>query len=162
MREPLKFFVAGLPKGQPRLKARQQAKFIQMYTPGDADDWKSIVRLEAGKAWRANGYPNQFVGPVCVNLTFYFPRPQAHYRANGLLKPNAPRWHVTKPDRDNSDKAVLDALTNLCIWTDDMQVCDGRIMKLYADNMYGCLIEIKEADPFVAVLPDPKQPQLII
>lgn len=105
-----------------------------------------IVRNEASKAMVAHfstTFPLQ--GPLCVNLTFYFPRPKGHLRTNGELKPNAPKWHTTKPDRDNSDKAVLDALTNLGIWGDDKQVCDGRIRKLYAEKTFGCLIEIKDA-----------------
>ena len=147
MREPLTFFVAGLPKAQPRVKAARRGKFTSIYTPpGAHEDWAMAVRFEAEKAWRDDGYPNQWTGPLCVNLTFYFPRPRIHYRSNGDLKPDAPRWHTAKPDRDNSDKKILDTLTNLCIWKDDSQVCDGRIQKCYADGgLTGCLVEIKEA-----------------
>jgi Holliday junction resolvase RusA-like endonuclease len=82
-----------------------------------------------------------------VDLTFYFPRPKGHLRSNGELKPSAPRWHTAKPDRDNADKAILDTLTNLGIWHDDKQVCDGRIRKQYANSNQrpGCLIQIQEA-----------------
>lgn len=156
MRPPLEFFVAGLPKAQPRAKARAFGKFAQVYNPKTADDWKMIVRTEAQKAWRESGNIQPWTGPLCVNLTFYFPRPKNHFRSNGELKPNAPKWHTAKPDRDNSDKAILDTLTNLGIWQDDKQVCDGRIRKLYTqtsglfDNLQcaaGCEIEIKEAQP---------------
>ena len=145
MRPPLSFFVAGLPKPQPRAKARAFAGHAQTYNPKTADDWKTIIRHEAGKAWKSTGDENPWSGPLCVNLTFYFPRPKAHFRTNGELKPTAPTWHTTKPDRDNSDKAVLDALTNLGIWGDDKQVCDGRIKKVYGRVMVGCQIEIREA-----------------
>jgi Holliday junction resolvase RusA-like endonuclease len=40
-------------------------------------------------------------------------------------------YHAKKPDRDNLDKAVMDALKGLA-WIDDSQVCDGRIIKLIA------------------------------
>ena len=154
MRQPLTFFVAGLPKAQPRAKARAFGKFAQVYNPKTADDWKMIVRNEAQKAWRASGDLTPWAGPLCVNLTFYFPRPKGHFRSNGELKPTAPKWHTAKPDRDNSDKAILDTLTNVGIWGDDKQVCDGRIRKLYTQtsglfsNLQltpGCEIEIKEA-----------------
>lgn len=145
MRPPITFFVAGIPKAQPRAKARACGKFAQVYNPKTADDWKMIVRNEARRAWESSGNISQFVGPLCVNLTFYFPRPKNHFRSNGLLKPSAPVYHTGKPDRDNADKAILDALTNLGIWQDDKQVCDGRIRKLYADPTAGCSIEIKEA-----------------
>ena len=144
MRTPLTFFCAGLPKAQPRAKARAFGGFAQVYNPKTADDWKIIVRHEALKAWI--DYPNAWCGPLCVNLTFYFPRPKHHFRANGLLKDTAPKWHTAKPDRDNLDKATLDALTNLGIWCDDKQVCDGTIRKLYAVSCGpGCCIQIKEA-----------------
>jgi crossover junction endodeoxyribonuclease RusA len=119
-------------------------KFARVYTPKTADDWKMIVRNEAGKAWDATHGP-VWEGPLRVDLTFYFPRPKSHFRANGVTKPTAPVWHTTKPDRDNSDKAVLDALTNLGIWYDDKQVCDGRIQKLYTNGTPGCRITIQEA-----------------
>lgn len=149
MRPPLSFFVAGLPKAQPRAKACRRGNFSGVYDPGTADDWKTIVRNEARIAGIRNGAGDivPWTGPLCVNETFYFPRPKAHYRSNGELRDTAPRWHTTKPDRDNLDKAVCDALTNLGIWLDDKQVCDGRVQKRYADgHAVGCQIEIKEAD----------------
>lgn len=151
MRPPLSFFVAGLPRKSPRPRGRMQRGFVQTYVPHDADDWKTIVRVEARKAWEAAdaGFiVRPWEGPLCVSLTFYFPRPKSHFRVNGELKPNAPIWHTSTPDRDNLDKAVLDALTNLCIWGDDNQVCDGRIKKLYVTTggHMGCQVEIKEAE----------------
>lgn len=145
MRTPLIFFAAGLPKAQPRAKARSMGKFAQVYNPKTADDWKMIVRNEARRAWEASGNTSPWEGPLCVNLTFYFPRPKSHFRSNGELKPNAPKWHTSAPDRDNITKAHDDAITNLGLWGDDRQVCDGHIRKLYADRTPGCLIEIKEA-----------------
>ena len=154
MRPPLQFFAAGLPKPSPRVKATHFGKFTRVYVPKDSDDWKMIVRNEAHKAW---GIPpcRPWEGPLRVDLTFYFPRPKAHFRSNGELKPNAPRWHTGKPDRDNSDKAVLDALTNLGIWGDDAQVCDGRIQKLYTTSpgLPGCSIRISEADSEITKTP---------
>lgn len=153
MKPPLTFFCAGLPKAQPRAKARAFGKFAQVYNPKTADDWKMIVRNEASKVW--DGV--QWMGPLRVDLTFYFPRPKNHFKSQSaaaiaanappILKPNAPRWHTSKPDRDNSDKALLDSLTNLGIWGDDKQVCDGRIRKLYVmpGSHTGCMITIQEA-----------------
>lgn len=149
MRTPLSFFVAGLPKAQPRAKARAFGKFAQVYNPKTADDWtaddwKMIVRHEARRAWEASGDASPWSGPLRVDLTFYFPRRKNHFRSNGELKPFAPIWHVAKPDRDNLDKGVLDALTNLGLWPDDKQVCDGLIRKLYGAQP-GCEITIAEA-----------------
>lgn len=158
MRPPLQFFVAGLPAGQPRVKATAFGGHARVYTPKTvikdgfrrehpATSWKMIVRSEAEKAWATTHGPI-WEGALRVDLTFYFPRPKTHFRANGELKPIAPIWNESKPDRDNADKAVLDALTDLGIWRDDKQVCDGRIQKRYAgvSGTPGCLICIQEAN----------------
>lgn len=131
---------------QPRTKARRFKKFVKVYTPDTADDWKMIVRNEARRAWEASGDTSPWTGPLCVNLTFYFPRPKSHFNSRGELKPTAPKWHTGKPDRDNLDKSVLDALTNLGLWADDKQVCDGRVRKLYGDTCAGCEIHLREAE----------------
>lgn len=142
MRPTIHFFAAGIPKAQPRARARAFGKFARVYNPNTADDWKMIVRNEAKKAW--DGIPLE--GPLRVDLFFYFPRPKSHFRSNGTLKENAPRWHTSKPDRDNCDKAVLDCLTQLGMWKDDKQVCDGRIQKFYTVlDAPGCSIKISEA-----------------
>lgn len=51
--------------------------------------------------------------------------------------------HGKKPDRDNCDKSVMDALTGL-LWVDDAQVCDGRLTKWIAagDEQPHVMIEI--------------------
>jgi Holliday junction resolvase RusA-like endonuclease len=161
MRPTLEFFAAGYPAGQPRVKARAFGGHARVYTPTTvkssdglrhehpATSWKMIVRNEDAKAWIKEPIPQlmQWQGPLRVDLTFYFPRPKSHFRSNGELKPTAPVWHTAKPDRDNSDKAVLDALTDLGLWGDDKQVCDGRVRKLYCPPgcSPGCEIVIQEA-----------------
>lgn len=149
MRQPLSFFVVGIPMAQPRAKASHFGGFTRVYTPkGQHENWGMCVRAEAQKAF--DGV--KWEGPLRVNLTFYFPRPKAHYNSKGQLKPNAPKWHTQKPDRDNADKKIMDTLTNLGIWHDDKQVCAGQIRKFYAPSQHGgmtdcgCHIEIMEAD----------------
>lgn len=167
MRPPLEFFVAGFPAGQPRVKATAFGGHARVYTPTTvktsngirkehpAAAWKMIVRNEADKAWRESMgiamMPQPWRGPLRVDLTFYLPRPKAHYRSNGELKPNAPIFCESKPDRDNADKAVLDALGDLGLFADDKQVCQGWIEKRYAcgegSNIPGCKIKVQEAQP---------------
>ena len=159
MRPPLEFFISGYPAGQPRARATAFGGHARMYTPKTlkssnglrrehpAAAWKEIVRSESDKAWN-NQDSRQWVGPLRCDLTFYFPRPKSHFRSNGEVKPNAPKWHTAKPDRDNCDKLVLDSLTQLGIWPDDQHVCDGRIAKLYTNTMHpipGVLVRISEA-----------------
>jgi len=52
-------------------------------------------------------------------------------RSNGELEQNAPTFHTSKPDRDNVDKAILDALVSCGVLSDDKIVCGGQIWKRY-------------------------------
>jgi Holliday junction resolvase RusA-like endonuclease len=75
-----------------------------------------------------------WTGPVAATIDAYFPRPQTRPKkipkaawASGL-----PVRFASKPDRDNLDKAILDACTEAGLWHDDDQVCDGPVRKWYA------------------------------
>lgn len=143
------FFVQGEPKGQPRPRAFSRGGRASVYNPSTAEGWKSQIAI-AAKPFIPD-VPIE--GPICVDLIFYFPRPRSHYRTgkhSGLLREDSPVYHTIKPDRDNSDKAVLDALSVLRFWNDDAQVCDGRIKKRYASSQPGpgCSIVIYQADGF--------------
>lgn len=75
------------------------------------------------------------LGPVMIDLTFYFPRPKSHYgsrKGEPYLKDTAPRYKSSTPDADKIARAVLDALTNV-IYPDDAQVAVLSIAKLYAN-----------------------------
>jgi crossover junction endodeoxyribonuclease RusA len=144
MMEPIVFRVDGIPKAQPRPRAFSRGGHARVYDAGTAEGWKSQIAI-AAKPF----IPSEpLTMPLRVNLTFYMPRPKSHYRTGkhaGELRPDAPVWHTGKPDRDNLDKAVMDALTTLRMWGDDGQVCDGRIRKLYdTGEGPGCLVTILE------------------
>lgn len=136
------FFAAGIPKGQPRVKACIRGKHAGVYDPGTADDWKMIVRNECAKVWDGE----QMTGPVFAQFMFAMPRPKSHFRSNGELKPNAPLYHESKPDMDNLLKAIFDTLTNLGIWKDDAQVCDIVSSRQYSPRP-GCAISIDAIQP---------------
>lgn len=75
-------------------------------------------------------------GALRVDCSFYFERPKSHYRTgkySHILKESAPIMHTIKPDRDNLDKIVLDALKGV-FWIDDCQICLGEIRKFYSVN----------------------------
>lgn len=143
------FYVLAEPKGQPRARARGR-KFgdkvsIKMYTPDSAAGFKEAVMAEAFK----HKPPAPILGPVRIEIIAAFPRPKGHYRTGKnahLLKKSAPFWHTGKPDRDNLEKVVLDALTRVGFWRDDAQACAGSLVKAYAADptTVGVSIEVKE------------------
>jgi len=132
--EPIVLTVLGEPKGQPRTRpCRLPGGRVRMYDPGSADGWKHGCSVEARRCLPAR----PIEGPIEVAIEFRFRRPKAHYRSGARsteLRPDAPKWHVAKPDRDNAEKATLDALTDSGVWRDDSQVCCGQVSKIYADH----------------------------
>ena len=143
MRPKLELFIRGLPKGQPRARATRFGAHARVYNPGDADGWKTIVRTETAALWDKV----QFEGAVRLELNFFMARPKHHYNKKGL-KPNAPRYHTSRPDADNLAKSVMDALSNLGVWKDDCQVSCLSVTKFYVATLAGAtgmLLSISEA-----------------
>lgn len=82
-------------------------------------------------------------GPLGVSITFHFPRPKTHSK-RGVIRDNAPVYHVSTPDVDNAVKAVLDALTQIGVWADDSQIAALTAEKRYADgSTVGAFIQIR-------------------
>ena len=137
----LVFDVVGDPKPSPRPRAVNAGKHARIYVPGSADQWKHDVRAAAIVA-RGDSWPLIRADVAAhVYLDFRFERPKSHFgtgRNSDKLKPRAPRHHTQKPDKDNLEKAVLDALGQFdgmppLIWCDDCQVVDGRTSKRWAN-----------------------------
>ena len=110
--------------GRPRPKARPRlGKGGRFYTPKDVDGWAGeIEEIAAGEARRPfSVFP--YGGPVAIEMVFYFARPKS--RKNSLM--------VTRPDGDNLEKAVLDALNEILV-LDDSQVVRVLWEKQYAET----------------------------
>lgn len=150
MIQPIEFFVAGIPKGQPRPKAVRRGAHAGVYDPGTANEWKHQVHIFGSPSVPAA----PLEGPLRVDLTFFFPRPKGHFKGKSTqqIKASAPRLHTSKPDIDNAAKAVFDQMTLMRFWKDDAQICDGRFRKCYASYDWpdasarsGCAVRITEA-----------------
>jgi Holliday junction resolvase RusA-like endonuclease len=128
MFHPIQFECIGIPKAQPRVKAFSRGGRAGVYDPGTANDWKTVVRNACLEVW------NKVVidEPVAVELIFYLPRPKSHFKKSGELNKPADSWVTKKPDLDNLEKAVLDALTDIGLWRDDSLVVKVSKEKVYA------------------------------
>lgn len=123
------------PVGQPRVKATSRGQRAGVYTPrtigkGQTKRQHPYIALRAAihkAAVAAWGSAKPFSGPVRVDWIGLFPRPQRLLRKSS--HPGRIR-HTVKPDRDNCEKLLLDALKGVA-WEDDCQVCDGSPQKFY-------------------------------
>jgi Holliday junction resolvase RusA-like endonuclease len=80
--------------------------------------WGEMVSLVA----RQYAPPAPFVGPLVVELTYYFARPK--YAPRRRLYP------AVRPDIENLTKHQLDALSGV-LWRDDAQIVDLHVYKRY-------------------------------
>jgi Holliday junction resolvase RusA-like endonuclease len=131
-----KLTVLGEPLAQKRHRHASRGRdgrplpFVKTYDPSAKDkrDLRRLVQAEA---------PDKpLLGPLRVDVFLFWPHLQSHYgtgRNAGKLKASAPQWKATKPDRDNADKIILDALQGV-FWINDSQICDGRIVKRFAEK----------------------------
>ena len=126
---PITFSVDGLPKGQPRARAfafkGENGKMkARMYEKGTAEGWKQAVVAAGDKVKPAA----PLVGSLGLSILFYMPRPK---RLCTRTHPQGELPCIAKPDADNLEKAVMDAMTVAGWWLDDAQISDLRGLKRY-------------------------------
>lgn len=107
------------PKGAKKWKAR-------VYDAGETDTWKFRIKQALLKEGLPRSSP--WRGPVRCDIVFFLHRPKKYCHKK---YPAGPIAMIEMPDRDNLDKAVLDALTRAGLWIDDKRVFTGTITKLY-------------------------------
>jgi Holliday junction resolvase RusA-like endonuclease len=115
------FEIPGVPVAQPRQRHRivksAGKAFVSNYTPktDPVNVFKAVARIEAAKAFAS---VSSYVEAVSVDLVFVLPRTKGQVWKS---KPMPRLHHTKKPDLDNLEKSVLDALTGIA-WIDDAQV----------------------------------------
>lgn len=106
-------------------------------------EWRTSVREAAIRAME--GKPPFQGRPALLNITFIMPRPNGHYgsgRNADVLKPNAPKYHISKPDCLKLARSTEDALTGI-VWADDSANCVLKLSKIYSDNrVTGAIITV--------------------
>ena len=145
----LQFRVAGLPSTQGSKtgfvvtsKATGKARAVVVdKNPKTLKPWREAVRSTAVEALPAGWVPLD--GPVRISLVFALPKP---------AKPSR-RWPIgaNSGDVDKLARAVLDALSDASVWSDDARVTDLRAVKDYpgeqvAQSTPGVLVRVWRAD----------------
>ena len=143
------FWISGLPatKGsaQPHGHYNPSTGKLKVWTSNDAGPkaktWAGAVSWAAQAAMDGRA---PFAGAVLVEIRFYLPRPKAHYRTNGQVKPNAPARPAKIPDGDKMMRCLWDALTGIC-FVDDGHIVEWPGGKHYAnDGRVGASVRVEE------------------
>ncbi len=123
----ISFTVAGVPAPQ---GSKVRTKWGVREDNPATRPWRTAVAWEATAAMQGR---EPLAGALELVVVFTFPRPKSHYRTGrhaGELKPDAPRYCVTKPDTDKLLRAIGDAVTGICV-RDDSQFVEITARKLY-------------------------------
>ena len=89
----------------------------RVYTPKRTTDFEGVIKMY----WKKSRQKMLPVAPTYLKIEFYMPRP----------KKTKFDYPITRPDIDNLQKGVLDALNQLA-WKDDNQIVKITVTKLYA------------------------------
>lgn len=135
----MKITILGEPKGKGRARARVMGgRFAQMYTPKDTVEYENYIKLLFVQS-NATIIVNK---PVIATLKAFYSIPKAFSKVNtqkalqGELRP------LKKPDIDNIQKIVFDALNGLA-YKDDTQIVRVVCEKWY-DNQPRIELELSE------------------
>ena len=138
------FIVPTVPFGQPRQRHRIMniggRAVAKNYTPADspANVCKAAIRVIASSKWigATSAYP------IAIEILAIFPRPQSMVWKK---RPMPRAWKASKPDNDNIEKLVFDALNKL-VFRDDSQIVQNVCSKFIAagDEQPHLQIRIKE------------------
>ena len=120
------FFVMGIPKPQARPRAFKRGNHASVYSP--VTEWRNDVKYAAAQeeAFKDTA--------LTVIIDYYFKRPDSHYgtgRNSEKLKPSSPKFITKRPDLDNLNKAVLDALQDSGLIGDDSAIIELQSYKTY-------------------------------
>lgn len=128
------FSVPGEPKGKGRPRAvpaltyddnGEPKAFVRIVTPQDTRDAEAAIRAEFRRAHPGH---KPFTGPVQINFTAVFETPASFNKALKAAAKAGELYAIKKPDKDNIEKLIVDALNGIA-FVDDQQVMGGGIKR---------------------------------
>lgn len=134
------FRIYGLPA--PQGSKRHIGRGVMVESSRRVKPWRQDIMIQTRDQYR--GQP--LIGPLSLEIVFWFPRPKGHYRTGkfaGMVKPQAPTF-VTSAKAGDIDKLCRSTLDGLsaaaggCVIQDDSLVVRLTCEKRYATPEEGC------------------------
>ncbi len=102
------------------------------YTPKTTREFESAIRKEAKKAMNGRSpFGKETEVTMRIDFTFHVLKSWPKKKREHYLATQAPK--ITKPDIDNLEKSVLDALNGV-VYEDDACVCEITVTKHYGSE----------------------------
>lgn len=140
---PILIRVGGTPRAQ------QRPRFMRGRVVSTPDKklqlWKSMIERACRATIKDHGAQPLFRGAVRVDMRFTFPPPACDPARRGP--------HTQKPDKDNLEKAALDAMEAAGIFANDCQVAVGKTEKRwgYEPGMIAMIAQAEPSEPLPIV-----------
>lgn len=139
----IEFIVPGPPQGKARPRVVRMKNGMSMsYTPDKTVAYEELVRQRFTEAAEAAEW--QYTeNALCATIIAYFPIPKSVSKkkrdamVRGEIRP------TKKPDRDNIEKIVFDAL-NEHAYKDDAQIVEGGFAKVYTTGPGKVIVRMQE------------------
>lgn len=128
----LSVYIDGTPRPQPRARHVGGGRVVSL-ADKNAKLWKARVMAALMEARKGAARVDRACSLWCVAM---------------FATPKADRWgkhHTFRPDKDNLEKLVMDAMTKAGTLKDDSLICDGAMRKVWAERA-GMSIMLMEAD----------------
>lgn len=144
-------YIPIVPIGKPRMTRQTSRMMAQKSPPRNEKYLATWVRM---KRWKAYVDELRLRSPALrefgSHIVFVLPMPKSWSKAKKAAHRGQP--HLAKPDKDNLEKGLLDALM-----TEDSGVWDGRVTKIWHDR--GAILIRHNAyevdiEPILAYIPD--------
>ena len=126
----VRFEVLGAPQGKGRPKASARGGFVRMYTPAKTVSYEALIGHAAHAAMRGEPLLDC---PVSVDMDIRCPIPASWSQKRQRQALAGEIWPTTKPDVDNVEKVVFDAINGV-VWRDDVVVVRVSKLKRYAST----------------------------
>lgn len=143
---PIRFTVPGQPQGKGRPRVGTIGGHARMFTPQKTLAYEGFIALQAQIAMAGHDLVE---GPVLVRMFIALQVPASWSQKKQRAALEGLHFPTTKPDVDNTVKAVFDGLNGV-VWKDDVQVVDLVLSKRYSSTPR---VEV-EVVPIVMALPE--------
>ncbi len=139
------FSIPGEPRGKDRPRARAQV----VHTPTGPiavlrihSDPQTVRVEKAVRAEFKRLHPHHvpLTGPVMLRFTAVFPPLASFTKAQREAAARGELYHTSKPDKDNIEKLLVDALNGLA-WVDDSQIQGGGIKRYGSPTRIDVVLE---------------------
>lgn len=135
--KPVSFVVPGEPQGKGRPRIGKMGNHARMFTPTKTVAYEGLVALAAQDVMQGR---ELLQGAVLVEMKIFVSIPQSMSKKRKTLALAGEIFPTKKPDIDNVEKAIFDAINGV-VWKDDVQVVDVFKRKRYGETP-GVLVRI--------------------